>query len=174
LANKTTTIKTASDKELDDLLVRLRKENELQNLVGELKRKSSNGYIPYDQLQISTEEPIESLYHYGILGMHWGRRKGQSTRSGKKLKTSGSEDYVESRKLRNKGKKNLSTKELKDLTQRLQLEKQLKDLTPSDFKKGMNVVKEVTAVGTTLAALYAISKTPLFQDVAKAVKSRAK
>jgi hypothetical protein len=82
-----------------------------------------------------------------------------------------SDDYIKSRGYKRRGTKNLSDKELKELTQRLQLEKQLNDLDPSDFKRGMNVVKQITAAGTTLASLYALSKTPLFQDVVKAVKA---
>lgn len=69
-----------------------------------------------------------------------------------------------------RGAKNLSTKELKDLTTRLQLEQQYKNLNPSDVKKGMNIVKGITAAGTTVASLYALSKTPLAQDIMKAMK----
>lgn len=85
MADKTKTIKNATDNELNELIIRLRKENELQNLIGELKRKSSSNdqatnSISYDRPEISTEVPIDSLYHekdvtlahVGVKGMRWG------------------------------------------------------------------------------------------------------
>ena len=76
MADKTKSIKNATDKELDELLIRIRKEGELQSLIAELKRRGSPNYLPYDNPQISTEESIESLYHFGVLGMKWGKRLG--------------------------------------------------------------------------------------------------
>lgn len=171
MADKSKTIKDATDKELDELITRLRKESELQSLIAEIKRKSGSGYVPYDHAQeISTEKPVESLYHYGVLGMHWGRRKGSNNAKQRSLsRKPGSEDYELSRELKKKGSKNLSNKELKDLTQRLQLEKQLKDLNPKKYQKGLTIVKNITSAGTTIASLYALSKTPLAQDIKAAI-----
>jgi hypothetical protein len=93
MANKTASIKSATDKELDELLIRLRKENEVQDLVGSLKRKSTptNQYSYEPPAPISTDEPIESLYHnedvdhvlahFGVLGMKWGVQRGSKTES---------------------------------------------------------------------------------------------
>jgi hypothetical protein len=175
LTDETVTIKNATNKQLDELLIRLRKENEVQNLIRDLKRKSTNQDYSYNYEQsVSTEEPIESLYHYGVPGMRWGvRRKRNSGGRIKGKRSQGSSDYQKTRKLKRRGTKNLSTQELKELTQRLQLEKQYKDLSPAQITRGLNVVKTITAAGTTVASLYALSKTPLAQDVIKAMAKKA-
>lgn len=185
MADKTKTIKTATDKELDELLIRLRKENEVQNLIGDLKRKSTprdpfGNSISYDRPEVSTEAPIESLYHenvestlkhFGILGMKWGirRQPGPGGLVGSKSKQNYSEDYITSRQLKAKGYKSLSDKELKQLTQRMETERKLRELTVSDYSKGMEVAKGILAAGTTVASVYALSTTPLGQAVKKAV-----
>lgn len=175
MTDETVTIKNATNKQLDELLIRLRKENEVQNLIRDLKRKSTNQDYSYNYEQsVSTEEPIESLYHYGVPGMRWGvRRKRNSGGRIKGKRSQGSSDYQKTRKLKRRGTKNLSTQELKELTQRLQLEKQYKDLSPAQITRGLNVVKTITAAGTTVASLYALSKTPLAQDVIKAMAKKA-
>lgn len=185
-ADKSKTIKESSDEELDALLRRLRKESEVQNLVGDLKRKSTpnspfGNSVPYDRPEVSTEVPIESLYHkadetlahFGILGMKWGvrRKPGPNGTVGKGSGTQkkGSDDYLKSRDIKAKGYKNLSTKELQDLTKRMQLEKQLRELTVSDYTRGMEAAKAVLAVGTTAASIYALSTTPMGQAIKKAL-----
>lgn len=153
MADKTKTIKYATDKELDELLIRLRKEQELQYLIGGLKRASSPQEIPYDQPNVSTEEPIESLYHYGRLGMKWGRRKSRSGGGRslitirrvvvKKPKEDHEDDINERDSLKKKSVNQLSTADLKKLNNRLQMEKQYKDLTKKELSPGRKFVTDV-------------------------------
>lgn len=221
MADKTISIKEATDKQLDELIARLRKESEVQSIIAEMKRKGSAGYTPYDYGQeISTEKPIDSLYHYGILGMKWGHRrsigitksrqeafnrrdakrlengghlrfgftkkrqeaydkadKAAIDRAHKKSKPAGqdnsssSEDHKRKVELKKKQVHQMTNAELKDLTNRLQLERQYKTLTPKTISKGMTVVKDITAAGTTIATLYALTKTPLAQDIIKVLKA---
>lgn len=185
-ADKSKTIKESTDEELDTLLRRLRRESDVQNLIGDLKRKSEpnspfGNSVSYDRPEVSTEAPIESLYHKadetlahsGILGMKWGvrRKPGPNGTVGKGSGTQrkGSDDYLKSRDIKAKGYKNLSTKELQDITKRMQLEKSLRELTVNDYTRGMEVAKAVLAVGTTAASIYALSTTPMGQAVKKAI-----
>lgn len=97
-----------------------------------------------------------------------------ASKTASKQKSEGSEDYQKSKEMLKRGAKNLSTKELKDLTTRLQLEKQYQNLNPSDTKKGLDAVKKITAAGTTITTLYALTKTPLGKDVTSAITSAVK
>lgn len=88
------------------------------------------------------------IKHYGILGMKWGRRK---SRQG----ANPSSDHTTSRIIRKKHVSEMSNEELKKLTARLQLEKQLKDLNKTDVSAGQKWLAEVIqASGKQLASKY--------------------
>lgn len=193
-ANKATSIKNATDKELDDLLIRLRKENELQDLARNLKRKSTphttdpyGNSIDYDRHGISTEEPIETLYHkedventlkhFGILGMRWGvRRGGGATAVARARAGKGdddSDDYKNTHTLKGRNIRNLSTKDLQEITKRLQLEKQLRELKTNEYKRGLDYIKSVTDAGKTISELYNLAKSPMVQAIAAKFKKKS-
>jgi hypothetical protein len=177
MVDKSVTIKDATDQELDSLLIRLRKERELQGLVCDIKRNASPVYLPYDQANVSTEAPIGSLYHIGVKGMRWGIRRASlhghlEAHPTQKTKEGPNEDYTKSRELKSKGYKNLSTKELKDLTQRMQLEKSLRELTVSDYSKGIDTVKAITAAAGAISAVYALSNTPLGKAIKTGIEKK--
>lgn len=139
MADKTKTIKGATDKELDELILRLRKEGELQRLISDIKRNSSSGYVSYDyNMEVSTEKPIESLYHFGVLGMKWGKR----SKGAKKLPST-SQEHKTKETLKKKKLSEMTNAELKTLNERLQLERSYKDLTKSQRSAGQKFVIEL-------------------------------
>ncbi len=151
MADMTKSIKEQNDKELDALILRLRKEAEAQGLVQDMKRRSTPPvpYDPYNEsnnvrdFSVSTEAPVNSLYHFGILGMKWGVRRQRGS-DGRIIEGSrGSEDYQKAKSLSKKGVKNLSNAELKTIVERMNLERQYKDLKKRDISAGEKFVKDV-------------------------------
>jgi hypothetical protein len=137
-SNKDVSIKGATDAELEKILYRLEMEERTQNLIRSIKRKSMSEFerMDTDSLQISTETPIKDLYHYGILGMKWGVRRGSKSGSSTVKRTSGSDDYQKAKTLKRKSLKDMSNKEIEDLTRRLQLETNYRRLNPVVKSKG--------------------------------------
>lgn len=137
-ANKGKTIKSSTDDELKSLLRRLEDESRAQELIRRLKRNSMSEVERFTaDLSISTETPVEDMYHYGILGMRWGKRKGTSTSTTTKL----SKDAKEKQNLKKKKVSEMTNDELRKLNTRMQLEKQYKELTPTT--KGRKIVTDL-------------------------------
>lgn len=163
--------KSISEMTMDELVKlnrRLRMEQETEGIIFDLKR-NSGAYRDYDDRpSVDTITPINQLYHHGVLGMKWGvRKKGSSGVT----KYPRSDDYKHSRQLKARGTKALSTKDLKELTSRMQLEQQYKTLNPNSYQQGMKFVKGLVAAGTTVASLYALTQTPLAKKIVESVKT---
>lgn len=85
---------------------------------------------------------LEELYHHGILGMKWGRRKSKYT----------SKDYRRGKALKKKKLNQLSNKELTELNKRMDLENRYKD-NMGRRNVGKQAIKAFTATATTIGAV---------------------
>lgn len=86
-----------------------------------------------------------TLYHYGVLGMRWGRRKARSSSSstnGSK-RSNTSDDHNRAKALKKKKLSQLSNAELRELNNRMQLESQYKNLKRQDISIGRKFIKDV-------------------------------
>lgn len=81
------------------------------------------------------------LYHYGVLGMKWGRRKSRM-----------SQDAREAKAIKKKKVSEMSNAELRKLNERQNLERNHRQLNPNALKRGLAVVGATAgAMGTVLA-----------------------
>lgn len=97
------------------------------------------------------------LQHYGIKGMKWGVRRYQNydgtlkaagkNRRGKDVELEARKSAVKDRKRAYKNRRNLSDEELRSRVNRLNMEKQLKQLTEEDIAPGRTKAKQF--IGST-------------------------
>jgi hypothetical protein len=109
------------------------------------------------------------LKHFGIKGMRWGRRSRRNSDSGGRSrsgrKTASPADVY-------KNRNSYSTKQLAKKVERLKLERDLRQLSNSNRKKGSDYANTILAYGTTAATAYGIYKSPLGQTIKKAVEKK--
>lgn len=109
----------------------------------------------------------DELYHYGVKGMKWGVRKGRKSGGlGKKLKkkfraaktrfqnASGSRSSNALRAYRKKDINRMSNKDLQTAINRMNLERQYRNLTKRDLMSGNRIVKNILAYGGTALLAY--------------------
>lgn len=107
-------------------------------------------------------EKKDVLAHYGVRGMRWGVRRyqnsdGSLTPAGKKRYSSDTkdqpahEDHVKAHS--GKSVKNMSDAELRTRLNRLQMERQYKQLSDSDVKRGKDYVDKAIKAATTVASV---------------------
>jgi predicted GNAT family acetyltransferase len=109
---------------------------------------------------------MESLTHYGILGMKWGIRRFQNkdgtlTSAGKKRYH---KDYKRAHS--QKSVKYMSDTELSSRLKRLQMERQYSQLSQSSVNKGKEYAKKVFQAGTTVAAITTTALT-IYNNIGK-------
>lgn len=99
----------------------------------------------------------DQLTHYGVLGMKWGRRKDRRSSSSAPIRTSA--DHKTKVRLKKKRVSEMSNEELRQLNNRLQLERQYADLNKASVASGKKVVTDILTNAakqtvTTYAAKY--------------------
>lgn len=98
------------------------------------------------------------LYHYGVLGMKWGIRRNRSKLpQNKRQKSMASEDSRKVSNIRKKSIDQMSNQELRDANNRLQLERQYKDLTKKT-NVGKKAVDTFIRTAGTITAVAAAAK----------------
>jgi hypothetical protein len=115
------------------------------------------------------------LKHYGILGMHWGRRKTSNVTI---ARIDASEDHNKKVVLKNKSLHQMTNDELRTYTQRMMLEKQFKELSKNDISRGKKIVNTIidkATKGATDAALNYVNKqtAKMVDDLIKKVTTKA-
>lgn len=99
------------------------------------------------------------LKHYGILGMKWGRRKGNSSVT--VVRATDSDDHNKRIALRQKRLSEMTNDELQAYTKRMTLEKSYKELSKSEISFGQKLVNDMinsAKKGATDAAMNYINK----------------
>jgi hypothetical protein len=150
-ADKSKSISEMTMDELVRLNRRLRMEQETEGIIFDLQR-NSGAYRDYDDRPaVDTITPINQLYHHGVLGMKWGVRKERGSSRPK------SSDFKISRTLKQKPLSEMSNAEIKQVAERLRLEKEYSRLTKAEKSFGKRYVENFAYAAAPFAITSATS-----------------
>lgn len=103
---------------------------------------------------------LDELYHYGILGMRWGRRKARTS----------SADHVRTQKLKKKKLYQLSNNELKEYNNRKEMERKYKSFDGNMIKKGAAALATTAAIMGSVVAIK--SNAPQVIEAGKSILAK--
>jgi hypothetical protein len=124
------------------------------------------------------------LKHFGILGMKWGVRRDRAKlrklarqRGDAREWDKSSDDYKKAQKISRKQINQMSNAELREFTQRLQLEKQYKSLTTKEISAGRKIASDIlvnqgkimASAAVAAAATHGVKKAIMFYKKIKEV-----
>lgn len=112
-------------------------------------------------------DELDSLNHYGVLGMKWGRKRGRSDDQNGSIRRK-----KDSKKLKKAEVKQMSDSELRQRLNRLQMEKQYSQLTKREKTAGEKLVGEILVNSAKQTASNYVSKYMVkgIEQVVKKVK----
>lgn len=108
------------------------------------------------------------LYHYGILGMRWGRRKSSNV-----VKAAPKQSQEKTATPKKQSIKDMSDDDLKKAVVRLQMEKTYSQLSSEKIGKGKSFVEKTMKAGSTLATASSTAIT-LYNNYSKIMEIMGK
>jgi GNAT superfamily N-acetyltransferase len=111
----------------------------------------------------------EFLAHYGVPGMKWGKHTKANSATSAPIKPS--LDHQVAKSLKSKHLSELNNTELKFLTQRMQLEKQYKDLSPNTVSKGKQQVDKMLSNAEKANKVVKFIDSPAGKLIGKGLKT---